>query len=63
MVQVADQGIGVSHGTAVEDTMLDVEFAHFDEEGNSEAHTETIDGALVKTRTPYHILRFSVHPF
>ena len=52
VVQVADPGMGVSHDTAVEDTMLDVEFAHSDEEGSSEAHTETIDGASVGDEEP-----------
>ena len=45
MAQVADPGMGVSHDTVVEDTMLD-------EEGSSEAHTETIDGASVGDEEP-----------
>ena len=52
MTQVADPGMGVSHDTVVEDTMLDVEFAHSDEEGSSEAHTEIIDGASVGDEEP-----------
>ena len=45
MAQVADPGMGVSHDTVEEDTMLD-------EEGSSEAHTETIDGASVGDEEP-----------
>ena len=52
VVQVTDQGMGVSHDTAVEDTVPDVEFAHSDEEGSSEADTETIDGASVGDEEP-----------
>ena len=45
MAQAADPGMGVSHDTVEEDTMLD-------EEGSSEAHTETIDGASVGDEEP-----------
>ena len=48
--------MGVSHDTVVEDTMLDVEFAHSDEEGSSETHTETIDGASVGDEEPNGIM-------
>ena len=43
--QVADPGMGVSHDTVEEDTM-------FDEEGNSDTHTETIVGASVGDEEP-----------
>ena len=45
MAQVADPGMGVSHDTVEEDTMLD-------EEGGTEAHTETIVGASVGDKEP-----------
>ena len=43
--QVADPGMGVSHDTVEEDTMVD-------EEGSSDTHTETIDGASVGDEEP-----------